>query len=111
MKPTLEGFRGVLTLKEVMKMKYEKPEAEVVAFDFPVFMASSGETAPRVCSGYTDSVGHVCGTYTQGSSCASWTTPSFGGGSCSNFNGHKCYGYTDSTHNYCQEYGTSCGKF
>ncbi len=92
-------------------MKYEKPEAEVVAFDFSEFMASSGEQTPSQCSGYTDSVGHVCGTYTQGSGCTSWTTPSFGNGSCSSYDGKKCYGYSDSTHDYCAEYGVSCGKF
>ena len=90
-------------------MKYEKPEVEVVKFDSEGFMTASG--SPTTCSGYTDSVGHVCGTYVAGQSCNSWTTPSFGGGSCSNYNGHKCYGYTDGTHSNCTEYGTTCGKF
>ncbi len=94
-------------------MKYEKPEVEVVAFDFAEFMAASSDVnpTPRECNGYTDSVGHSCGTYSQGSGCGSWSTPSFGGGSCNNYNGKKCYGYTDSTHSYCAEYGISCGKF
>ena len=92
-------------------MKYEKPDAEIVAFDVPEFMTGSSEGAPQTCNGYTDSVGHTCGTYTAGSGCASWSTPSFGGGSCSNYNGSKCYGYTDGTHNYCAEYGISCAKF
>ena len=96
-------------------MKYVKPEAEVVTFDFPEFMICSSEPTsdptPQVCSGYTDSVGHTCGSYTAGSGCGSWSTPSFGGGSCNTYDGKKCYGYTDSTHNYCNEYGISCGKF
>ena len=98
-------------------MKYEKPEVEFVEFDFAGFMTGSSDgnptepTAPDSCSGYRDSVGHECGTYTQGSGCASWSTPSFGGGSCNNYNGKKCYGYTDNTHTYCSEYGISCSKF
>ena len=93
-------------------MKYEKPEVEVVTFDFSEFMASSSEsTTPKECSGYTDSVGHTCGTYTQGGGCASWGTPSFGGGSCNQYDGKKCYGYTDATHSYCAEYGITCANF
>lgn len=94
-----------------MKAKYEKPEVDVVAFDFSEFMANSSNSGPTECTGYTDSVGHKCGVYTQGGGCASWSTPSFGGGSCSNYNGKKCYGYTDATHNYCSEYGVTCAKF
>ncbi len=90
-------------------MKYEKPEVEVVKFDFSEFMANSSN--PTECNGYTDSVGHTCGTYTQGSGCSSWSTPSFGGGSCSSYDGKKCYGYTDNTHSNCREYGISCGSF
>ena len=93
-------------------MKYEKPEVEVVAFDFAEFMTSSGtgDPTPTECTGYTDSVGHSCGTYSQGGGCGSWSTPSFGGGSCNRYDGHKCYGYTDNR-GYCAEYGISCGKF
>ena len=90
-------------------MKYEKSEVEVVKFEFEGFMTSSGPGG--FCASYTDSVGHTCSNYTPGSSCGSWSTPSFGGGSCSNYDGKKCYGYTDSSHNYCAEYGISCGKF
>ena len=90
-------------------MKYEKPEVEVVKFEFEGFMTSSGPGG--VCSGYTDSVGHTCGTYTAGSSCGNWSTPSFGGGSCNNYDGKKCYCYTDNKHTYCAEYGVTCGKF
>ena len=90
-------------------MKYEKSEVEVVKFEFEGFMTSSGPGG--VCSGYTDSVGHTCGNYTAGSSCGSWSTPSFGGGSCNNYDGKKCYGYTDNKHTYCAEYGVTCGKF
>ena len=89
---------------------YKKPEVEVIRVDSDGFMTASNGT-PSECSGYTDSVGHTCGTYTQGSGCASWTTPSFGGGSCGNYDGHKCYGYTDGSHSYCEEYGISCSKF
>ena len=95
-------------------MKYEKPEVEVVAFDFSEFMLCSSNPVnpgPQQCTGYTDSVGHTCGTYTQGSGCSSWTSPGFGGATCSSFDGKKCYGYTDSTHSNCQEYGYTCGKF
>ena len=91
-------------------MKYEKPEVEFVSFDLSGFMTASSDS-PAICSTYTDSVGHTCGTYTQGSGCTSWSTPSFGGGSCSDYNGHKCYGYSDNTHSYCKAYGVSCGKF
>ncbi len=88
--------------------KYEKPEFEVLNFNFAEFMTGS---TGGPCSGYTDSVGHTCGTYTPGSGCSSWSTPSFGGGSCGNYDGKKCYGYTDNTHSYCSEYGISCAKF
>lgn len=88
--------------------KYEKPEFEVLDFNFAEFMTGS---TGGPCSGYTDSVGHVCRSYVPGSSCSSWTTPSFGGGSCSSYDGHKCYGYTDGTHGNCSEYGISCAKF
>ena len=91
-------------------MKYEKPEAETVVFDHSEFMA--GSMINGSCTGYTESVGHTCTTYTSGSSCDSWSTPSFGGGSCQTYNGHKCYVYTDSSHTTpCREYGISCGKF
>ena len=94
-------------------MKYEKPEVEFVEFDFAGFMTGSPNgnptepTTPVSCYSHTDSVGHQCVTYTQGVSCGSWTTPSFGGGTCNNYNGKKCYSYTDSTHNHCNEYGVS----
>lgn len=91
-------------------MKYEKPDADIVAFDVSEFMTSSTESAPQNCSGYTDPVGHTCGTYTAGSGCTNWTTPSWNG-SCGNYDGKKCYGYTDSTHSYCKEYGVTCAKF
>ena len=90
-------------------MKYEKPEVEIIKFDFTNIMTSS--MAGGICSGYTDSVGHTCGNYTQGSSCGSWSTTAFGGGSCGNYDGKKCYGYTDSTHPNCREYGITCSKF
>ena len=70
----------------------------------------TGSLVENQCSGYTDSVGHNCGTYTKGSGCTSWTSQSWGS-SCNNFNGKKCYGYTDSTHTYCAEYGFTCGSF
>ena len=92
-------------------MKYEKPEVDVVEFDFSEFMiCSSNPGNPDSCpsdAGY----GHTCGAYVKGESCTSWTTTSFGGGSCRNYNGHKCYGYTDSTHTKCAEYGITCGSF
>ena len=90
-------------------MKYEKPEVELVKFDFADIMTSS--LPGGMCTGYTDSVGHTCGTYTAGSSCVSWSTPSFGGGRCDNYNGSKCFGYTDGTHDYCGEYGVNCSHF
>ena len=93
-------------------MKYEKPEAEVVEFENSEFMA--GSMIDGRCAGYTDPVGHSCTTYTSGSSCGSWSTPSFGGGSCGTYDGHKCYGYTDSNHpssSPCAEYGVTCGRF
>ena len=89
-------------------MTYEKAEVEVLQFDSQEFMTSSVQFP---CTGYTDSVGHTCDSYSQGSSCTSWKTPSFGGGSCSNYDGKKCYGYSDGTHRWCKEYGVSCGKF
>lgn len=85
-------------------MKYEKPQIEVMDFDFSEFMTGSGDDNDP---GH----GHTCGTYVKGQSCGSWSTTSFGGGSCSNYNGKKCFGYTDSTHSYCKEYGVSCGSF
>ena len=89
-------------------MRYEKPVAEVVKFDFAEFMTAS--LSGGVCSTYTDEVGHTCGAYTAGSSCSNWSTPSWSG-SCGNYDGKKCYGYTDSTHPNCREYGISCSKF
>ena len=89
-------------------MKYEKPEVEIVQFDFAEFMTAS---SAGPCNGYTDSVGHTCGGYTPGTSCTTWSTPSFGGGSCNTYNGHKCSGYTDSTHTYCTDYAITCSKF
>ena len=90
-------------------MKYEKPEVEVVKFEFEGFMTSS--LPGGICYDYTDSVGHKCNSYTAGSNCGSWSTPSFGGGSCSNYNGNKCYAYTDSTHTNCRDYTIECSKF
>ena len=83
-------------------MKYEKPQAEVMQFDYSEFMTGSPNDPGH---------GHTCGNYTRGQSCASWTTTSFGGGSCSQYNGQKCYGYTDGTHSNCGEYGISCSNF
>ena len=80
-------------------MKYMKAHAEIVEFDNCVFMQDS--------PGY----GHTCGNYTKGVHCSSWTTTSFGGGSCTDYDGHKCDGYTDNTHNNCSEFGITCGKF
>ena len=93
-------------------MKYDKPTAKVVEFDFAEFMA--GSLVNGTCSGYTDSVGHVCGSYVQGSSCSAWTSPSFGGAICDNYDGHICRSYTDDKHpasNPCREYGTTCRVF
>ena len=81
-------------------MIYEKAVAEIVKFDdFAEFMTDS--------PGH----GHTCGTYIKGQSCSSWTTTAFGGGSCNSYNGKECYGYSDSTHDWCDEYGISCGSF
>ncbi len=90
-------------------MRYEKPVAEVVKFDFAEFMTAS--LTGGVCGSYTDNVGHTCTNYTAGSSCGTWSSPSFGGASCSNYDGKKCYGYTDDRHTNCTEYGISCSKF
>ncbi len=90
-------------------MTYQKPEVEIVLFDFEGFM--TGSLMGGLCAGYTDSVGHNCGTYTVGSSCTSWTTPSFGGATCASYNGRICKGYTDNSHNPCTSYGTSCKVF
>ena len=87
-------------------MKYEKPQAEVLLFDYSVFMTGSSDDCPNY-AGY----GHECGTYTKGELCLSWKTISFGGGSCSNYNGKKCSGYSDGTHTHCADYGISCSKF
>ena len=88
-------------------MKYEKPQVEVVEFENEGFMTTSADPNDP---GH----GHTCGTYVKGQSCASWTTTSFGGGTCSSYNGHKCSGYTDNNHpssNPCKSYGLSCSNF
>lgn len=89
-------------------MKYKKPEVEVIQFDYSEFMTGSMDS---VSCPSDAGKGHTCETYVKGSSCSSWTTTAFGGGSCSNYNGHKCYGYTDPTHHNCSEYGVTCSKF
>jgi len=91
-------------------MMYRKAIAEVLRFDdFVEFMTGSLQPDGS-CSGYTDSVGHYCGTYESGRSCSGWTTPSWGG-SCDNYDGHKCYGYSDSTHPNCGQYSIRCENF
>ncbi len=92
-------------------MKYEKPEADVVAFDFSEFMTGSGSTIPMYCTGYSDGHGHTCGNYTEGTSCMDFTSTSFGNATCRNYDGKKCYAYSDGTHSNCTEYGYSCGSF
>ena len=87
---------------EVRFMRYEKPQAEVMEFDFAEFMMASGNGP---------GFGHTCSVYTKGSSCAGWTTTAFGGGNCSNYDGKKCYGYSDGSHSNCREYGISCSNF
>ena len=89
-------------------MKYEKPQVEVMQFDYADFITASGNGGP--CNGYTDSVGHTCGAYSNGN-CSSWTSPSFGGSTCSSYDGHKCHGYSDNRHSNCAEYGISCATF
>ena len=91
-------------------MIYNKAIVEVVYFDYREFMMGSLDSS-GYCNDYTDSHGHRCGSYQKGESCSSWTTPSFGGGSCSNYNGHICNGYTDDHSTGCADYSISCGNF
>ena len=88
-------------------MKYEKPQAEVMQFDYSEFMTGSSNTDNcPVDAGH----GHTCGIYTKHESCQSWETISWNG-VCSNYNGHKCSGYTDDTHSYCSAYSITCANF
>lgn len=92
-------------------MIYNKAIVEVVYFDYREFMMGSLDSLGH-CNDYTDSYNHHCGSYQQGTSCNSWTTPSFGGGSCSTYDGSHCNGYTDSNHSTgCAGYGVSCAHF
>ena len=91
-------------------MKYEKPDVEVIEIDSSEFMLCSGNGKPQDTCPSDAGHGHSCGTYVKGESCSSWTSTSWNA-SCGNFNGKKCYGYSDSSHSYCTEYGFNCKNF
>ena len=65
-----------------MEMKYEQPAAEVVAFDFPEFMASSSE-GPTGYASAQEALFAVCGGYNGGKT-NQFSCGSFGGYSAQN---------------------------
>ena len=81
---------GLSRCQEVLIMKYEKAEAEVVQFDeFLEFMMGSLDINNH-CNDYKpDSLRH-CDDYTVGSYCNGWSSS---GATCSSYNGSNCAVY------------------
>ena len=85
-------------------MKYEKPQAEIIKFDFDAFIRCSGDTP----------IGKfTCGSYTQGASCSSVTWPGTGY-SCGSFSSGNCqsvYAPPGSDGDGCHAWKLTCSNF
>ena len=85
-------------------MKYEKPEAQVVEFDFDAFIR---------CSGDVPLGSFTCGHYTQGGSCSniSWSSTGYTCGSYTNGNCTNVTSPAGSMGDGCRAWKLTCSKF
>lgn len=85
-------------------MTYEKPQAEVMKFDFDSFIA---------CSGDVPLGNFTCGYYTQGVSCNSiaWPTTGYTCKTYSNGNCQSVYSPSGSMGDGCYAWKLTCSKF
>ena len=85
-------------------MTYEKPQAEVMQFDFDSFIA---------CSGDTPIGSFTCGQYTQGGTCSniSWTSTGYSCGSFSDGNCQNVYSPSGSMGDGCNAWKLRCYNF
>ena len=85
-------------------MTYEKPQAEVMEFDFDAFIR---------CSGDTPIGSFTCGQYSQGGSCSniSWSSSGYSCGSYTNGNCQSVSSPPGSTGDGCNAWKLTCSKF